>query len=634
MRTFSNTGGDIHAKSVFEKILSIGYEMETADLTKLTLTSDGIFLNTDTARKDISKINDPNMSEDDPEFDDYTLRQEELIDEVSYVNGAIDKNVVFYITNDISSSPFVKGLDKLCGNGDPDETTPSETKNEMYRFRPNAEGEEDKHINFIFWNDDTHCSVFSDVEWIFTHYKPAKSKSVILDTFFISVGNLIRHLDTLTSSLGTLIYTPQQEDAKDIKIRNPKQRVLFNKPGTNLYYLQTDNYKVPLTVDKICLAPQMTFSSHISDLFHILKQLASDSIRSIPSVQKMFEELLTLINMIEHFTQELINRFNEKYPTYAITNTKNKVLYKSIKNYLALILYKLYIYINSYHPHRNHPKVGYLKDYLNFNSRHSNYVLYTSLKECLLKYYSHEKISEKNIITLIRKLLLQESILQEYLITDPKHVEKNALSLDNKLPKDHEHYGDPIYSLYSYLQFFEDPLIDEKNTSDDPTRNVPDWLVYKNIDIYSTPMELKDNIVLTEFRGFVTILTSYLYENGNKEIKTLMTEGICNIRSKKMKPDIRGASIETLRAFINLKYPNLIANSNPKPKPKSHRKSHSKTHIFETIRQMSESIKRKSRSKTRKLNSDPTGKKSLKKSKSRRSESKIRMVVPKNEIIS
>jgi hypothetical protein len=170
MRTFSNTGGDIHAKSVFEKILSIGYEMETADLTKLTLTSDGIFLNTDTARKDIAKINDPNMSQDDPEFDDYTLRQEELIDEESYVNGKIDKNVVFYITNDIASSPFVKELDKLCGNGDADETTPGELKNEMYQFRPNADGEEDKPINFVFWNDETHCSVFSDVEWIFTHY--------------------------------------------------------------------------------------------------------------------------------------------------------------------------------------------------------------------------------------------------------------------------------------------------------------------------------------------------------------------------------------------------------------------------------------------------------------------------------
>jgi hypothetical protein len=623
MRTFLNHGGDIHAKSVFEKILSIGYEMETTDLTKLTLRSDGILLNTDTARKDIAKINDPNMSEDDPDFDDYTLRQEELIDEESYVNGTIDKNVVFYITNDIASSPFVKDLDKMCGTGDPDETTPSEIKNEMYRFRPNEEGEEDKPINFIFWNDQTHCSIFSDVEWIFTHYKPAKSKSVILDTFFISIGNLIRHLDTLSSSLGTLIYSPE-EDAKEIKIRNPKQRVLFNKPGTNLYYLQTDHYSKPLEVDKICLAPQMTFSSHISDLFPILKQLASDSVHSIPAVQEKFDELLTLINMIEHFTQELLSGFNEKYPKYAITNTGSKVLYKSIKNYLALILYKLYIYINSYHPHRNDPKVGYLKDYLTFNSRHSNYVLYTGLKKCLLEYYSHE-ISEKNIITLIRKLILQESILQEFLITDPKHVEKNALSLDNKLPKDHEHYGNPNYSLYSYLQFFEDPLIDEKNTLGDDTSNVPDWLVYKNIDIYSTPMELKDNIVLTEFRGFGRILTSYLYGNGNKEIKTLMTEGICNIRSKKMKPDIRGASIETLRAFINLKYPKLIANSKPKPKSHKSKSRKSKTHIFETIRQMSDSIKRKSRSKTRKLNSDPTGKKSLNKSKSRRSESKIRI---------
>ena len=625
MRTY---GGDIHTKSAFEKILSIGYELETTDLAKLTLSPDDVFLNTDTARKDIAKINDTDLPEDDPDYQEYAYRQDELILEDSYVNGAIDKNIVFYITNDVASSPFVKELDKLCGTGDPDETTPIGIKNEMYRFRPiDYPDEDEKPINFVFWNN-RHCSIFSDVEWIFTHYKPVKSKSIILDTFFISIGNLIRHLDSLTSTQGTLIYSPEQEDAKDIKVRNPKQRVLFNKPGTNLYYLQTDNYKVPLHVDKICLAPQMTFSSHISDLFPIMKQLSTDSIRSIPSVQEKFEDLLTTINMIEYFTQELINGFNEKYPKYAITNQQKK-LYKSIKSYLGLIFYKLYVYINSYYPNRDNPKVGYLKDYLTFNSRHTNYVLYTSLKECLLKYYSNE-ISEKNIIKLVRKLILQESILKEHLHTE--NLEENALSPDNQLPKDHEHYGDPIYSLHSYLQFFEEPLLSSKTDEE----QVPDWLDYVNIDIYSTSMELKDNIVLTEFRGFGRMLTSYMYANGNEAIETLMTEGICNIRGKKMTPDMKGASIETLRTFIKLKYPTLISGSKPKieNRPKIHKSSQRK--LLRPKSRISEILKRHSKKSTRKHRaiSDPTGLKySLKKSKTRRSaESKRRRSQTKSEI--
>lgn len=34
-RNNQKNGGDIHEKSIFEKILSIGYEMETTDLAKL-----------------------------------------------------------------------------------------------------------------------------------------------------------------------------------------------------------------------------------------------------------------------------------------------------------------------------------------------------------------------------------------------------------------------------------------------------------------------------------------------------------------------------------------------------------------------------------------------------------------------
>jgi len=558
MRTHKNRGGDIHAKSAFEKILSIGYEMESTDLAKLTLMSDGVFLNTDTATKDIAKINDPDLSEDNINFQEYTMRQEETFKEAAYNNGEVDKNIVFNITSDVARSPFVKELEKICSTEEFEDSTPSEIKNTMYRFRPgNYPQEDDIPINFVFWNDDPHCSFFSDVEWIFTHYKPAKSKSVIIDTFFLSASNLIRHLDGLEATTGRLLFKADEE-SKDITIRNPKDRVLFHHPNTNLYYLQTDNYKTPININNICLAPQMTFSAHISDLFSIMKQLASDSIRSIPAVQKKFDGLLTFLNMIEKFTQVLIDEFNERYPAYAITK-QHKVLYKSIKNYMSLIFYKLHIYINDYYIDTIKNTATYLKDYLTFNSRHSNYILYCGLKKALLEYYGN-KISEKNIVKLIHKLLLQQSILEEYLLDDIENVKKNALNPENKLNKKHQHYGNPMYSLHSYFQFFEDPLIAEKKIENNAS-NTPDWLVYTDIDIYSTPMDLKDHIVLTEFRGFGRILTSYMYATGNDEIEQLMTEGICNVRAKKINnPDMRGFSIATLREFIKQKYPAFHSN--------------------------------------------------------------------------
>lgn len=564
-RNNQKKGGDIHAKTIFEKILSIGYEMETTDLAKLTLTSDDKFLNTDTARKDLAKLNS-DISEDDVYFDEYVLRQEETFKEDCYVNGKVDKDVVFYITNDIANSPFVKELDKICGTG---EETDIKTKNEMYKIRMKNEDQEveDKHITFLFWNDKVHCSVFSDVEWIFTHYKPAKSKSVIIDTFFISIRNLIRHLDGLRTTTGQLILTPKEK--KDIIIKYPNERVLFHKPESNLYYLQTDNYKEdPLMVDKICLVPQMTFSTHISDLFHVLKQLTSDSFKTIPSIQEKFDDLLTFLNLIEYLSQELIKGFNESYPDDAINST-NKILYKSIKNYLGMFFYKLHIYINHYAIDKKENKSGYLKDYLTFNSRHSNYVLYNGLKKCLTEYYSNTK-TEEDIIRIIRNLILQQSILEEFLLEDESNVRKNAFSPTNILEKQHKQYGNPTYSLFSYLQFFEEPLEYEENDDYDHS-NISDWLVYKKIDIYSTPMELKDDVVLTEFRGFSRALNSYMYSTGNAKIKELMTEGICNIRTKKYEPDLRGSSIETLRTFIEL------LDSKEKSKGGKTRKSKSKS---------------------------------------------------------
>ena len=120
-------GGHIHRRKVFDNILSIGYELETSSLSKLTLISEetdlgeSILLNTDTARKDIevfqkkSQEGEGEEDAEEEEDDDWIMRQEEEVEFDAYDNkDKIDKNISFLVTNDIVESPFVKKISKVC----------------------------------------------------------------------------------------------------------------------------------------------------------------------------------------------------------------------------------------------------------------------------------------------------------------------------------------------------------------------------------------------------------------------------------------------------------------------------------------------------------------------------------------
>jgi hypothetical protein len=96
-------GGDITKQDAFEKILSIGYEFETSSLANLQGIVEGgklvAFLNRDTARTDVGE------------------EQEDIIEvqALDENNEEVDKKEMsFLITNDVSRSPFVKRLNKLC----------------------------------------------------------------------------------------------------------------------------------------------------------------------------------------------------------------------------------------------------------------------------------------------------------------------------------------------------------------------------------------------------------------------------------------------------------------------------------------------------------------------------------------
>ena len=131
-------------------------------------------------------------------------------------------------------------------------------------------------------------------------------------------------------------------------------------------------------------------------------------------------------------------------------------------------------------------------------------------------------------------------------------IRKGALSISNTLDKSNKNYGDPLYSLVSYFDFFEDPIDDDRNIDDDDEILYYDWLEYKRFDDYSAKMELKDDIILVECRIFQKILSTYVYSIADEELQQQMTNGACNILTNNFGPDVSSLSIANLKKIIEL----------------------------------------------------------------------------------
>jgi hypothetical protein len=197
----------------------------------------------------------------------------------------------------------------------------------------------------------------------------------------------------------------------------------------------------------------------------------------------------------------------------------------------------------------------YLKDTLFFNSRHPNYEIYKAIKQLIAEYFKQYnpniKLSGSEIASIIQKLVIQQPVLEDFLLNDIGNVRKNAFLITNKLDKTHKSYGNPYYSLVSYFDFFENP-IDNTTRRNDKNELFHDWLQYDGVDNYSSTTDIKNNIVLTEIRSFARMLASYIYSVANDELKNNMTNGICNQMQKKFQPDTNGVSLIVLKQFLKL----------------------------------------------------------------------------------
>jgi len=550
--------GDIDTHRIFRKILSIGYELETSTLAKLSLIGNSnddeqILLNTSSNAKDYDVIKRiQNDEATDEETEKYENRLDELFEIDLYTSQSINKkkrvvtdNSTFIVANDVSVTPFTKHLNKICNLNEEEDGEDLIEKNELYTFE--TESGEKYKINFENW-EKKDCGTFADVEWIATYYSPKISKNIILDTFLNVAKNLILHLSNLEKTKGKLIMNFSESDTEVIK--PPENRILYNLPGTNMHYLQTYLLDEEIDIDEICFVPQMTFSCHIKDIVDIFKEISKDSMNVFENYNRLSQERIKLIERIEKCVNKLFESYNKSVPKeIRIRETKNINIVKSMKNCIFMILYKLERYFNNYlqdEKVKNKAKnAKYLKDTLFFNSRHTNYELYQYLKKYVSEYFANS-LDDNQIIIIVHTLIVQQNILEDFLIEDKQFVRKNAFLITNKLEKTNSQYGNPYYSLISYFNFFEDPKYDNE------TEIFNDWLQYKNIDIFSSTTDIKNDVVLCEVRSFARMIVSYIYNVADTELKNDMTNGICNRITNVFKPDINAISIKSLKKFISL----------------------------------------------------------------------------------
>jgi hypothetical protein len=544
-------GGNLSNTKGLNLILSIGYELECANLMKLTESDDHVLFNSDT------NLTNMDYGDEGEESESAIEKTQELVD-VSVIdnNGNVDSSASFSITNDIAEYQFSRKLMKSCyypsldirksskrSSGRSNVDT-SKEKNELYIFRDTTTNEDYK-IKFIF-NTPRECNEHSNVEWIFTYYKPNRRRNVVVNTFLNMIKNIVSHVSDLIPITGNYIfkYKDSNDSPKELIIDKPTERILYHKPNTNLYYLQNQVSDRLFNIDDTCIKIQMTFAAKIENVFTVLKTLFTDEKKSIETIYQKTEVRLKHITKIHDCVSEMLKSYMATNQPTAIKKTDVEIL----KNYLFLIMYRIDRYY--YFKKREGKQAKYFKDTLAVNCRHNNYSLYIELKNNIERIF---QVDDRDAANIIKKIILQPTIMNKMVDSEIiDKLRKGVFLESNVLEKTNSHYGDPIYSLCSYFDFIEDPIANESSSNGSEEQTDYDWFEYQDIEGVSARMPLKDNIILIECRNFQELISSYVYGIGDSELKTQMKKGACNIMTKHFSEDVPGLTIANFKKVIEI----------------------------------------------------------------------------------
>jgi len=575
-------GGTLRRNRAFNNILSIGYELETHSLAKLTKmhytndegVSSDIFLNTDTKNIDIQKMAESDMDEDD---EDIIMRQEEYTSfPVLDKHGDIDTSAEILITNDIvPETHFGNMLLDMCTDEDGNDL---DDKDLLYKIRVDGK---DYDLHFIY-ADKAACDNITGVEWIGTYRNPQRHRNIILETFFNFISNLVIHFEQLEATTAKFMAVDVRNGYKFKVIGSPAIRSLFHLPDTSLYYIQTSLSDSPAKLDSISVQPQMTFTCKSKHAFSIMNALLTHKFAT-----KETHPYSETLNKAVKFADKLFaNCPDKRFNSPEIRDIVNPCI--------RFIFLKLYAYYNSW-MHKKKPRPKYLKNMLPFYVRHTNYQLYMHIKDTIIRTLS---VSSEEAAQMIIDLFIQPTILQKYLIGDAApelNIRKGVFSKTNVLDRKSSQYGNPGYSLLSYFHFFElpsekdnikdkedespvseqeeeeeeeeeeegsqnggaspaalsslssppssilsDPIFSSSDSS--PISNNSsaksassqssiveyyehDWFRYSVVDAVSTTMDIKDDILFIENRSFWRILTTYMAQMQPNDTNLKLTIG-------------------------------------------------------------------------------------------------------------
>ena len=402
-----------------------------------------------------------------------------------------------------------------------------------------------------------NCDTFTDVEWIITYYNPNQSKNVILTYFF----NCIKLLNTHLSELVTI------DDSKIQCLNKNKEYVDFdinsiNKcyvlPGKSLIYYNVSQHDEPdyNIMKNLIFVPQMTFSCNILNVSHVMKQLLSitydskqlsvltkyqenNSYGENPTTKSIIDLIhqtasnenydIDSINSSIKIVNKLLNEYTADHRNIDYLFDLNNIIVneslKKFKMYLFLIIYKLYIYLNSYLEYSNEKHILFKKTF-SFAVRHSNYILYLEMKKLLREIFLNkfankdETFINEKIIHIMQNIINDDVILK--LIYTSRFVRSQKKSIMNEIRKSkqqnelrNKYFGNPLYSISSYFSHFEKNDVDEENK---------DWLVLNRIDEKSTKFELNADTIIIEFRDFPTYCYLHLFLTSNDEIRKNMID--------------------------------------------------------------------------------------------------------------
>jgi hypothetical protein len=554
-RTTKKVGGHIDSSKIFENILSIGFEIESNDIIKFTLTKDettGKYILVNSALinyyleygfvdpNEYTYIKDTNeesfkTTNDSAEDTDFN----ELVEKIYYGEDEQQEGGQEHQEGPEEEAIEEYGEEDFEEQEDEDEEEEDENKFLILKIPHNQYlTQSDYDIKFRMDTSEKgklrNFSSFTDTEFIATYYKPLQSSNIIKHYLFKSVRELHDHL----AKLETINNSKMILKNHDEEIEIPKSiNQLYVLPDTSLVYFNASlnniqNYNIREDLDVVI---QMTFSCNIMYCYRIMKQLLAiidvkkyqnqfNQYSKNDTTNKNIQRILEKLDGVEHnsdyddyaintsmnIVNSLFNNYNNMYKTYTFNNESATT--KIIKSYMFLIIYKLFIYLNSYVKNIDKPG-NLLKYWLSFAPRHYNYNLFLELKKIIKNAFNIDDSEVSRIIS----QLLDEKILKDLYVYPIIKNKKLKLNVDvkNDPSLQSTYYGDPLFSIKSYFEYF-----DKYNA---------DWLEANSIDEKSTKFDLKNDVIIIEFRDFPLYTYLELFSMADDKIKNEIIKNIVGV---------------------------------------------------------------------------------------------------------